>query len=332
MFALIPARDPDERLEATIKSLLVRDEYNLIIVDYDADESNAEAFAALVSLCPERVTIVRHTGAPGKGEAMRTGLAYIKDIAAENDGVVTVSAVGRNWAEDVDAVTADWQANPAALVLGSYRYSGRLPLGKRIRTGVTRSIFAVTSGARVFNPYTGLRAFSVKYIEEYLKLKGKNSDYELNQLLHAVKHNIPIVETPIEVDNVEGNRTGERNWQYYRYTDQTDKVEVVAEDYFPGDGHCIASPNQQWMVTDSYPYGDADSSRRLFLYNFESKQGYHIGTFWADPQYPIPTRCDLHSRWSHDGKRLTFDSIHEKDANGMGRRRIYLADVSSIVG
>ena len=50
MFALIPARDPDERLEATVKSLLDRDEYNLIIVDYDADESNAEAFAALVSL------------------------------------------------------------------------------------------------------------------------------------------------------------------------------------------------------------------------------------------------------------------------------------------
>jgi hypothetical protein len=130
---------------------------------------------------------------------------------------------------------------------------------------------------------------------------------------------------------VNGNRTDQRNWQYYRYLDQTDKVEVVAENMFPGDGHCIASPDEKWMVTDSYPYGAADSSRRLFLYNFATQQGYHIGTFWADPIYPIPTRCDLHSRWSHDGKRLTFDSIHEKDANGHGRRRIYLADVSELV-
>ena len=130
---------------------------------------------------------------------------------------------------------------------------------------------------------------------------------------------------------INGNRTDQRNWQYYRYLDQTDKVEVVAENMFPGDGHCIASPDEKWMVTDSYPYGAADSSRRLFLYNFATQQGYHIGTFWADPIYPIPTRCDLHSRWSHDGKRLTFDSIHEKDANGHGRRRIYLADVSDLV-
>lgn len=130
---------------------------------------------------------------------------------------------------------------------------------------------------------------------------------------------------------VRGVRTNEPNWQYYRYHDQTDQVEVVAEDYFPGDGHCLASPNQQWMVTDSYPEADPQYARNLFLYHFPSRQGYQVGSFWADPLYPTPTRCDLHSRWSHDGRCLTFDSIHEKDENGRGRRRIYLADVSAIV-
>ncbi len=221
MFALIPSRDPDERLRSIVTSLLERGEYNIIIVNYDADDRNADVFAALLALDPERMTVIRHEGAAGKGSALRTGFRYIKDIAGENDGVVCVSAVGRNTAEDVDAVTAAWNSSPAALVLGSYRYAGKLPLGKRMSTGFTRSIFAVTSGVRVHNPYTGLRAFSVEYLDGFIKEKGSRSDYELNLLLHAAKHNVKIIEVPIEVDNIEGNRTGERRspkdtWLIYK--------------------------------------------------------------------------------------------------------------------
>ena len=122
-----------------------------------------------------------------------------------------------------------------------------------------------------------------------------------------------------------GCATDKIDWQYYRYIDKTDFVECVARDYFPGDGHCIGSPDQKWMVTDSYPYGNGDC-RKLFLYEFATGKAFEIGSFWADPSYPILTRCDLHSRWSHDGRKLTFDSIHEA-----GRRRIYLVDVSEIV-
>jgi len=123
-----------------------------------------------------------------------------------------------------------------------------------------------------------------------------------------------------------GNLTDKKDWQYYRFVDQTTQVDCVARDYFPGDGHCIGSPDQKWMVTDSYPYGNGDQ-RQLFLYEFATGKAFEIGSFWADPAYPVPTRCDLHSRWSHDGKKLTFDSIHEQS-----RRRIYLVDVSEIIG
>ncbi len=123
----------------------------------------------------------------------------------------------------------------------------------------------------------------------------------------------------------DGVPTNAIDWQYYRYVDQSDSVECVARDYFPGDGHCVGSPDQRWMLTDSYPYGNGDC-RQQFLYEFATGKAYEIGSFWADPSYPIPTRCDLHSRWSHDGRTVTFDSIHEA-----GRRRIYMTDVSDIV-
>ncbi|NLG14218.1 MAG: hypothetical protein GX561_08445 [Lentisphaerae bacterium] len=110
-------------------------------------------------------------------------------------------------------------------------------------------------------------------------------------------------------------------WQYYLYTDQTHKTEIIAKDVFPGDGHCSYSSDGKWMLTDSYP--GKDSCRKLFLYNLESKEAFEIGSFYADPAYPTVTRCDLHPNWSRDDKYVCIDSIHE------GSRQVYLLDVSS---
>lgn len=112
-------------------------------------------------------------------------------------------------------------------------------------------------------------------------------------------------------------------WQYYLYTDQTHHTEILAKDLFPGDGHCSFSPDGKWMLTDSYPL--EDNCRRLYLYHLASHQPYEIGSFYADPTYPDPTRCDLHPRWSRDGQAICFDSIHE------GSRQVYAMDVKGLV-
>lgn len=113
-------------------------------------------------------------------------------------------------------------------------------------------------------------------------------------------------------------------WQYHRFTDRSDGVETIARDVFPGDGHCSTSPDGQWMLTDCYP--ERDAFRRLFLYNYADDRAFEIGCCYADPAYPVPTRCDLHPRWSRDGRWITFDSIHE------GSRSIYRMDVTPITG
>lgn len=111
-------------------------------------------------------------------------------------------------------------------------------------------------------------------------------------------------------------------WNYHLFTDQTDKVEVIAKGVFPGDGHCSYSSDCKWMLTDSYPL--SDNCRRLYLYNLESQEAYEIGSFYSDPSYPIPTRCDLHPNWSRDDASVCIDSIHE------GSRQVYVIDVSSL--
>lgn len=111
-------------------------------------------------------------------------------------------------------------------------------------------------------------------------------------------------------------------WQYHLFTDRTDQVEVIAKDIFPGDGHCSYSSDNKWMLTDSYP--EKDNFRRLFLYNLSEHIACEIGSFYADPSYPAPTRCDLHPNWSRDNRQVCIDSIHE------GNRQMYVIDVSGI--
>ena len=111
-------------------------------------------------------------------------------------------------------------------------------------------------------------------------------------------------------------------WQYHLFTDRTDRVEIIAKDVFPGDGHCSYSPDGRWMLTDSYP--GADECRNLYLYQLTDGTAYEIGKFHSDCSYPIPTRCDLHPRWSRDGRKVCFDSTHE------GSRQIYEIDLKPI--
>lgn len=128
--------------------------------------------------------------------------------------------------------------------------------------------------------------------------------------------------SPTQIINY-SNRQATGN-QYHLFTDRTDHVEVIARDVFPGDGHCTFSPDGKWMLSDSYP--QKDSCRRLYLYDLMRCQAYEIGRFYADLQYPAPTRCDLHPRWFRNGRMISFDSIHEH------RRRMYVMDLSEITG
>ncbi|MBE3099243.1 MAG: hypothetical protein IMZ44_19170 [Planctomycetes bacterium] len=110
---------------------------------------------------------------------------------------------------------------------------------------------------------------------------------------------------------------------YYLFTDRTDKAEPVAPGVLTTDGHCSFSPDRRWMLTDTYP--DKERKRALLLYRMPGGPRTDIGRFFAPPEIDGPTRCDLHPRWSRDGKTVSLDSAHE------GSRQVYVLDVGKIV-
>jgi len=97
----------------------------------------------------------------------------------------------------------------------------------------------------------------------------------------------------------------------------------VGEGVLTSDGHCSYSPDGRWILTDTYP--DRERLRTLILYRPSDGSRVDIGRFFSPRELDGEIRCDLHPRWSRDGQKICFDSVHE------GHRQIYVVDVSEIV-
>ncbi len=97
------------------------------------------------------------------------------------------------------------------------------------------------------------------------------------------------------------------------------------EGAMPSDGHACYSPDGRWIVCDTYPRGSG-REQELLLYHPESREKVVLGKFVSEPVFTGDVRCDLHPRWSADGRHVSIDSV------AGGDRQIVLIDVADIVG
>ncbi len=112
---------------------------------------------------------------------------------------------------------------------------------------------------------------------------------------------------------------------YHLYEDRAGgDVSVIGRESLKENGHMTYSPDGKWILTDTYP-DDIGHERYLILYHIEQNKRYNIGQFYTDPDLGKENRCDLHPRWSHDGKKVCIDSVHESS------RQVYIIDVSRLV-
>ena len=80
--------------------------------------------------------------------------------------------------------------------------------------------------------------------------------------------------------------------------------------------HMVYSPDGRYIAADSYP--DADSNHTLILIDAATGKWEQLGVFHHEPVPTGETRCDIHPRWSRDGRFITVDSTHD------GQRGVYL--------
>lgn len=111
--------------------------------------------------------------------------------------------------------------------------------------------------------------------------------------------------------------------RYYLFEDQAETVKIVGEGSLTEDGHPTYSPDGRWILTDTYP--NAERMRTLILFDTVSSKRIDLGRYLAPFVFDGQIRCDLHPRWSRDGKSVCFDSVHE------GMRAVYAVSVEELI-
>ena len=201
-FVLIPAFQPEETLLSLVLQLRLCG-LRLIIIDDGSGDQYAHIFRA----CSAHATVLTHPENRGKGAALKTGLGYLREHAAPPYAVATADADGQHAPNDILRVLEAACDAPDTLILGSRSLHGQVPLRSRLGNAITRAVFHLSTGARVYDTQTGLRAFTDQSIDRMLQVPGERYEYEMNVLLQWAKERRQITELEIETIYLNGNRS-----------------------------------------------------------------------------------------------------------------------------
>jgi Tol biopolymer transport system component len=107
--------------------------------------------------------------------------------------------------------------------------------------------------------------------------------------------------------------------KFYMINIFNSKKQIVGEEIIDkfGDGHPSVKDNK--ILFDTYP--NKARMKKLFIYDKDNKSLENLGKFFESFDFYSETRCDLHPRFSFDGKKVFFDSVHS------GKRQLYMLEL-----
>ena len=204
--ALIPAYKPEGVLIELLEELCSCG-FECVVVDDGGGEAFSEIFARATRLAK----VLTHHVNKGKGAAMKTGFAYIKEHYGDDRTVVTVDADGQHKVADALRICHEAEDHPGTLVLGSRKFKGKIPFRSKMGNAITRFVYRISTGLRVHDTQTGLRAFSTSLLQRLVEIPGDRYEYEMNVLLDFARHRIPIKELDIETVYIGKNESSHFN-------------------------------------------------------------------------------------------------------------------------
>lgn len=204
MTILIPSYEPDVRLLNLIVKLQEYGLGHIVIVD---DGSGPDYRGIFESAKAYGCTVLTHTHNLGKGCALKTGFRHIRAWDLQ-EAVICADSDGQHLPHDIKRVVDAIQLHPSAgMVLGSRKFTGQVPLRSRFGNSVTRGVFAVATGSKVYDTQTGLRGFPHHMLDWLCEIPGDRFEYEMNMLLAARREGYAIREVFIETVYLEENKS-----------------------------------------------------------------------------------------------------------------------------
>ena len=199
---LIPAYQPDGRLVRLVEAL--RGDFPRIVV---VDDGSTEGLQALDAVRGLVEVLLRHDVNRGKGAALRTGFAWIREHLPDVAGTVTADADGQHSPEDIRRVAEATVGRKGGLVLGVRAFEGQVPFRSRFGNWWTRMLFRLLTGLSLRDTQSGLRGIPADMLERMLAMRGDRYEYETRMLADARHHAEPPLQIPIRTVYINGNRS-----------------------------------------------------------------------------------------------------------------------------
>ncbi len=194
---LIPSLEPDDKLVPYVGQLLAKGFSRVVVVDDGSGPSYQPIFAELSTL--NGCHVLHHEKNKGKGDALKTGFAFIKTEFPGCPGVVTADSDGQHTVKDVWALAERLAEGEEGVLLGTRDFSmAHVPGKSRAGNRITSLIFWLLYGRWLKDTQTGLRAFSAQHLAFMLKVEGHRFEYEMNMLIACARDNLPMKAVPIE--------------------------------------------------------------------------------------------------------------------------------------
>lgn len=207
---LIPAYEPDSKLVSLIKDLTKKDYTKILVVDDGSTVKSDLVFKEIANY--QNVKIIKHYVNQGKGRALKTGFNTILNEYTSVVGCVTADADGQHTPRDIDKCSRELFNNPENLVLGVRDFNTEeIPLRSEFGNKMTKIVLNLLLGININDTQTGLRAMSLKNMENFMHTEGENYEYEMNMLVDTKELDINITEVPIQTVYINENETSHFN-------------------------------------------------------------------------------------------------------------------------
>ena len=108
-----------------------------------------------------------------------------------------------------------------------------------------------------------------------------------------------------------------KQMRHILFTVGSDNYRVLGDGLLDFDGHGTFSPDEQWMVTHTYPYNPTRENK-VFLMHMSTDATIPVGRYYESEEFNSHWRCDIHPRWSPKGDMIGFNSTHT------GSRQAYI--------
>ena len=193
---ILPSLNPDHKFADVVRGLVEDGFRHIVIVDDGSDAAHQHWFDEAGAL--PGCTVLHHGVNKGKGRALKTAFAHIRQKLPALKGVITIDGDGQHLLPDILACGEKLLREGDAVVLGCRDFDAPgVPPRSVAGNKTTSRLFRLLYGIRLSDTQTGLRAIPASCLALFEQVEGERFEYETNMLLRMKHAGIRLLEQPI---------------------------------------------------------------------------------------------------------------------------------------